>query len=236
MWLDINVYTRAIMIMGAIRFSVITSAEPLLATMCTAVRQLLPFWVTASTLVSAGRQLRSSFIVYDTYRQLYDYNISFILIFYMWLDINVYTHAIMIMGVIRFSVITSAERLLATKCTAVSLSTSSSIRASTLLSSGRQLRSSFIRYKIWRQLYRYNISYILLFYRWLYINVYTHALMIMWVVNFSKITVGERPSATQCTAPLLSVIHRDNCITIILVLYWYSICDFTLMYMHMLSW
>ena len=85
-----------------------------------------------------------------------------------------------------------------------------------------------MHYNTWTQLYHYNISFILIFYMWLYINVYTHALMIMWVVNFSKITVGERPSANQCTAPLYSMIHRDNYIIIILVSYWYSICDFTL--------
>ena len=205
MWLYIIVYAHAIMIMWVMRFSIITSAEPFSATQCTAVRPLPSFWVRASSLLSSGRQLRSSFIVYDTWRQLYHYNISFILIFYMCLYINVYADAIMIMRVMRFSIITSAEPLSATQCTAVRPEKSFSVRASTLLSSGRQLRSSFIPYNTWRQLYHYNISFILIFYMWLYINVYADAIMIMWVMRFSIITSAEPLSATLCTAVLPSL-------------------------------
>ena len=86
---------------------------------------------------------------------IYRYNISFILIFYMCLYINVYTHATMIMWAMRFSIITSGEPFSATKCTAVRSHSSFSVRASSLFSSGRQLMSSFIDYNTWRQSYHY---------------------------------------------------------------------------------
>jgi len=192
----------AIMIMWVMRFGIITSAEPLWATKCTAVLPRPSFSVRASALFSSGRQLMSSFIVYDTRRQLYHYNISFILIFYMWLYINGYTHPIMIMWVMRFGIITSAEPLRATKCTAVLPYPSFSVRASPLFSSGRQLMSSFIVYDTRRQLYHYNISFILIFYMWLYINGYTHPIMIMWVMRFGIITSAEPFPATKCMAVL----------------------------------
>ena len=146
---------HAIMIMWVMRYSIITSAEPFLATQCTAVLFHLSFSVRASTLLSSGRQLRSSFIAYNTWTQLYHYNITFVLIFYMCLYNNVYTHATMITRVMRFSIITSAEPFSATQCTAVRPFPSFWVRASTLFSSGRQLISSFIHYNTWRQSYHY---------------------------------------------------------------------------------
>ena len=131
---------------------------------------------------------------------IYHYNISFILIFYMWLYINVYTPALMVMWVMRFGIITPADLFPATMCIAVRHLLPFWVRASTLLPSGRQLRSSFIAYNTWTQLYHYNISFILIFYTWLHIKVYTHATMIIWVIRFSIITSGEPFSATMCTA------------------------------------
>ena len=155
MWLYINVYTHGIMIMWVMRFSIITSDEPLRATKCTAVLPYSAFSVRASALLPSGRPLMSSFIHYNTWWQLYYYNISFILIFYMWLYINVYTHATMIMWAMRFSIITSGEPFSATKCTAVRFHMSFSVRASSLFSSGRQLMSSFIDYNTWKKSYHY---------------------------------------------------------------------------------
>jgi len=78
--------------------------------------------------------------------------IIFVLYWYsMWLYINVYTHAIMIMWVMRFSIVTSDEPFPATKCTAVLPVLSFSVRTFTLCSSGSQLMSSFIDYNTWWQ-------------------------------------------------------------------------------------
>ena len=55
----------------------------------------------------------------------------------MWLYINVYTHALMIIWVMKFGIITLDEQYVATKLMAMHPSPSLSVTACTLRSSGR---------------------------------------------------------------------------------------------------